>query len=65
MENGLVDDVKRMELATQVLCSYIMSFNGPDMRPPDAISCSSYFKQLVETMDELFPRPHNPGATAD
>ncbi len=61
MDNVLVDDVKRMEMATQALCSYIVAFNGPDMRPPDAITCCRYFESLVETMDNLFPRPQNPG----
>ena len=62
MENTLVDDVKRMELATQILCSYLVAFNGPDMRPPDAITCSRYLEQIVESMDKIFPRPQNPGA---
>ena len=62
MDNTLVDDVKRMELASQIMCSYIVAFNGPDMRPPDAITCCRYLEQIVETMDNLFPRPQNSGA---
>ena len=65
MENVLVDDVKRIEMASQILCSYILAFNGPEMRPPDAITCARYFEQIVETMDKLFPRPKYPGAPSD
>ncbi|HOE12386.1 MAG TPA: hypothetical protein PLQ35_15965 [bacterium] len=59
--NVLIDDVKRCELVIQALCSYIVAFNGPDMRPPDAITCARYVEQLTDSLDRLYPRPKNSG----
>jgi len=52
-----VSDERRMELVAMITSSYISAFNGPDMRPPDAITVARFVKDMVDAMDEKFPRP--------
>ncbi len=52
-----VNDEKRMELLAMITSSYISAFNGPDMRPPDAITVAKFIEEVTDKLDEKFPRP--------
>ncbi len=52
-----VSDERRMELVSMITSSYISSFNGAEMRPPDSITISKFIKDMTDAMDEKFPRP--------
>lgn len=52
-----VSDERRMELVSMITSAYISAFNGPDMRPPDAITVSKFIEEITDKMDEKFPRP--------
>ncbi len=54
-----VSDERRMELAAMITSSYISAFNGPDMRPPDSITVAKFVKDIVDVLDEKFPRPNS------
>lgn len=51
-----VSDEKRLELVAMVTSSYISSFNGPDMRPPDSITIARFIEDITNKIDELYPR---------
>ena len=53
----LLDDTTRAELVTRITANYILSFNGPDMRPPDQITVARFMGTIVDALDEKFPRP--------
>jgi len=52
-----VSDERRMELVSMITSAYISAFNGPDMRPPDAITIAKFVKDMTDAMDEKYPRP--------
>ncbi len=52
-----VSDERRLELLAMITSSYISAFNGPDMRPPDAITISRFIEEVTEVLDKKFPRP--------
>ncbi len=52
-----VNDEKRLELIAMITSSYISAFNGPDMRPPDAITIARFIEEITDKIDEKFPRP--------
>lgn len=52
-----VSDEKRLELVSMITSSYISAFNGPDMRPPDAITVARFIKEVTDELDKLYPRP--------
>ncbi len=52
-----VTDERRMELIAMITSSYISAFNGPDMRPPDAITVGKFIEEIMNVLDEKFPRP--------
>ncbi len=54
-----VSDERRMELVAMITSSYISAFNGPDMRPPDAITIERFIEQITEMMDKKYPRPED------
>ena len=54
-----VSDERRMELIAMITSSYISAFNGPDMRPPDAITVSRFIDEITDKLDEKFPRPED------
>ncbi len=53
----LVSDERRMEIVAMITSSYISAFNGDDMRPPDSITISRFMDDIVNKLDEKFPRP--------
>lgn len=52
-----VSDERRMEMIAMITSSYISAFNGPDMRPPDAVTVGRFISEVVDVLDEKFPRP--------
>lgn len=52
-----VSDERRMEIVGMITSAYISAFNGPDMRPPDSITVARFVEEIVDKMDEKFPRP--------
>lgn len=52
-----VSDERRMEIVAMITSSYISAFNGPDMRPPDSMTVARFIEEIIEKMDEKFPRP--------
>lgn len=52
-----VSDERRMEMVSMITSAYISAFNGPDMRPPDAITITKFISEVTEVFDEKFPRP--------
>lgn len=52
-----VSDERRMEIVAMITSAYISAFNGPDMRPPDAITVGRFMSELTDALDEKFPRP--------
>lgn len=52
-----VSDERRMEIVAMITSSYISAFNGEDMRPPDSITVARFIDDIVNKMDEKFPRP--------
>lgn len=52
-----VSDERRMEIVAMITSSYISAFNGEDMRPPDSITISRFMEDIVNKLDEKFPRP--------
>ncbi len=52
-----VSDERRMELVAMITSAYISAFNGPDMRPPDAITVGKFIEDITDKLDEKFLRP--------
>jgi len=52
-----VNDERRMELVAMITSAYISAFNGPDMRPPDAITVCKFIEDVTDKLDEKYPRP--------
>lgn len=52
-----LNDERRMELVAMITSSYISAFNGPDMRPPDAITIGKFIEEVTEAVDKKYPRP--------
>lgn len=52
-----VNDERRMELVAMITSAYISAFNGPEMRPPDAITVGKFIEDITDKLDEKFPRP--------
>lgn len=52
-----LSDERRMELVAMITSSYISAFNGPDMRPPDAITIGKFIEEVTEAVDRKYPRP--------
>jgi hypothetical protein len=51
-----VSDERRMELVAMITSAYISSFNGGDMRPPDAITIARFIEDITDKFDEKYPR---------
>ena len=51
-----VSDERRMELVAMITSAYISSFNGSDMRPPDAITIARFIEDITDKFDEKYPR---------
>lgn len=52
-----VSDERRMEIVAMITSSYISAFNGPEMRPPDAITIARFIEEITNLLDEKYPRP--------
>ncbi|MGC9327607.1 MAG: hypothetical protein ACP5I1_08230 [Candidatus Hinthialibacter sp.] len=52
-----VNDERRMELTAMITSAYISAFNGPEMRPPDSITVCKFIEDVIDKLDEKFPRP--------
>ncbi|MBN2329151.1 MAG: hypothetical protein JXR73_18575 [Candidatus Omnitrophica bacterium] len=52
-----VSDERRMELVAMITSAYISAFNGPEMRPPDSITVCKFVEDVIDKLDEKFPRP--------
>ncbi len=50
-------DERRLEMVAMITSSYISAFNGPDMRPPDAITIGKFIQEITDAIDEKYPRP--------
>jgi hypothetical protein len=51
-----ITDERRLEMVSMITSSYISAFNGPDMRPPDAITVARFVEEITNKIDELYPR---------
>jgi hypothetical protein len=51
-----ITDERRLEMVSMITSSYISAFNGPDMRPPDAITVARFVEEITNKVDELYPR---------
>jgi hypothetical protein len=54
-----VSDERRMELLAMITSSYISAFNGPEMRPPDAITLARFIEEITDALDRKYPRPQD------